>query len=110
MAKRLVPWFSRVVVKVETMQASVQEKYASLAKVGFQIPKSLEDKLIPDEGTIIAVGASCEHAAVGQRILFGKWAAKEIGFQPGLFVMMEEDVIGLIEDDGLVAVAKAKVA
>lgn len=105
MAKRLIPLFERVVVKVETMQASVQEKYAGLAKVGFQIPKTLEDKMIPDEGTIIAVGEGCDKVKAGDRVLFGKWAAKEVQFQPGTFVMMEEDVIGVIVDDAEVKAA-----
>ena len=98
MARILNPLFDRVVVQVATLQTAVAAKHPGLAKAGFQIPQTLEDKQIPDEGIVVAVGKSCEAVEVGQRVLFGKWAAKEIQFQTGCFVMVEADLIGVIEE------------
>lgn len=105
MSKFLRPLFARVVIQTDTVQATVTQKYAALAKAGFQVPSSVEEKMIPDEGTVVGVGEDCEKLKPGMRVLFGKWAAKQIGFAPGHFVMMEEDVIGIIESQ-----ADAKVA
>jgi len=107
MAKRLTPLFARITVQVDTAQQTITQKYAALRKVGFSVPAIVEQKQIPDEGTIVGVGADCAIVKLGDRVLFGKWAAKEIGFAPGHFVMMEEDVIGLItgSDDAAEKVA-----
>lgn len=99
MSKKLRPLFARVVVRAETLQASIGTKYSALNKMGFEIPKSVEEKMIPDEGVVISVGDACEVMKAGDRVLFGKWAAKPIAFEPGLYVMQEEDIIGVIEDD-----------
>ena len=96
--RQLKPLFARVVVRAETMQATITTKYSGLAKMGFEIPKTVEEKQIPDEGVVISVGDACEVMKPGDRVLFGKWAAKPVAFQPGLFVMQEEDIIGIIEE------------
>jgi co-chaperonin GroES (HSP10) len=99
MSKKLRPLFARVVVRAETLQASIGTKYSALNKMGFEIPKTVEEKMIPDEGVVVSVGEACEVMKAGDRVLFGKWAAKPIAFEPGLYVMQEEDIIGVIEDD-----------
>jgi len=98
MRKKLTPLFARVVVRAETLQSTVAAKYQGLARMGFEVPKTVEDKQIPDEGVVVAVGDTCESMKPGQRVLFGKWAAKPIAFEPGLYVMQEEDIIGIIEE------------
>jgi co-chaperonin GroES (HSP10) len=105
MSKKLKPLFARVVVRAETLQASIATKFSGLSKMGFEIPKTVEEKMIPDEGVVIAVGESCEVMKPGDRVLFGKWAAKPIAFEPGLYVMQEDDIIGIIEDDAKAAAA-----
>ena len=100
MSKKLKPLFARVVVRAETLQASIATTFSGLSKMGFEIPKTVEEKMIPDEGIVISVGEACEVMKPGDRVLFGKWAAKPIAFEPGLYVMQEEDIIGIIEDDG----------
>jgi co-chaperonin GroES (HSP10) len=99
MSKKLKPLFARVVVRAETLQASIATKFSGLSKMGFEIPKTVEEKMIPDEGVVVSVGEACEVMKAGDRVLFGKWAAKPIAFEPGLYVMQEEDIIGVIEDD-----------
>lgn len=96
--RTLKPLFARVVVRAETLQSTVSTKYTGLAKMGFKVPDAVEDKQIPDEGVIVAVGDTCEALKAGDRVLFGKWAAKPIAFEPGLFVMQEEDVIGIVQE------------
>lgn len=95
--RTLKPLFARVVVRAETLQSTVATKYTGLARMGFKVPEAVEDKQIPDEGVIVSVGETCEALKAGDRVLFGKWAAKPVAFEPGLFVMQEEDVIGIIE-------------
>lgn len=111
MARILNPLFDRVVVQVDTVRAAIAEKYTGLAKIDFQVTKGIEDQQIPDEGVIVAVGASCEAVEVGQRVLFGKWAAKEIAFQAGCYVMVEADLIGIITEvpDEVAAKLAAKI-
>lgn len=96
--RKLKPLFARVVVRAETLQSTVATKYAGLSKMGFKVPEAVEDKQIPDEGVVVSVGEACEVLKAGDKVLFGKWAAKPIAFEPGLFVMQEEDIIGLIEE------------
>jgi co-chaperonin GroES (HSP10) len=98
MSKKLKPLFARVVVRADTMQSTVTAKYAGLAKMGFQVPQTVEEKQIPDEGVIVSVGETCEVLKPGDKVLFGKWAAKQLTFEPGLYVMQEEDIIGLLEE------------
>lgn len=98
MSRKLKPLFARVVVRVDTMQSAVTAKYSGLAKIGFQVPKTVEEKQVPDEGIVVSVGGTCEALKTGDRILFGKWAAKQLSFEPDLYVMQEDDVIGIIEE------------
>jgi co-chaperonin GroES (HSP10) len=60
MSKKLRPLFARVVVRAETLQASIGTKYSALNKMGFEIPKTVEEKMIPDEGVVVSVGEACE--------------------------------------------------
>ena len=96
--RELKPLFARVVVRADTLQATVTSKYQGLSKMGFKIPETVEEKKVPDEGTVVAVGSTVEVLKPGDRVLFGKWAAKAVDFEPGLYVMQEEDVIGLIKE------------
>lgn len=108
MSRKLIPLYARVVVKVETRTEEVRSKFKALAAAGFQVAPTAEDAKIPDEGTIVFVGTSCDSLRPGDRVLFGKWAAKPIEFAPGHYVMMEEDVIGVIaeSDDEHAALTK----
>lgn len=101
MSKVLIPLFERVVVRVETRTDSIHDKFKGLKAAGFKVPETEENKQIPDEGTVVAVGSSCDPniIQIGDRVLFGKWAAKALDFQPGLYVCMLEDIIGLIADE-----------
>jgi co-chaperonin GroES (HSP10) len=98
MSRELKPLFARVVVRATTLQATVASKYQNLSKMGFAIPKTVEEKQVPDEGVVVSIGNTCEVLQVGDTVLFGKWAAKAIDFEPGLYVMQEEDVIGIIKE------------
>jgi co-chaperonin GroES (HSP10) len=98
MSRELKPLFARVVVRATTLQATVASKYQNLSKMGFAIPKTVEEKQVPDEGVVVSIGNTCEVLQVGDKVLFGKWAAKAIDFEPGLYVMQEEDVIGIIKE------------
>lgn len=99
MARKLIPLYARVVVRVETRTDEIRGKYKALAAAGFKVADTAEDARIPDEGTVIAVGTTVDDLKVGDRIMFGKWAAKPVEFAPGHYVMMEEDVIGLLAED-----------
>lgn len=99
MKRKLVPLYARVVVRVESRTEEVRGKYKALAAAGFKVPETAEDAKIPDEGTVVWVGTTCDALKEGDRVLFGKWAAKPLEFAPGHYVMMEEDVIGVLADD-----------
>lgn len=99
MSRKLVPLYARVVVRVETRTEEVRSKFKALAAAGFKVPETAEDAKIPDEGTVVWVGTTCDSLRPGDRVLFGKWAAKTLDFAPGHYVMMEEDVIGILADD-----------
>lgn len=99
MSRKLVPLYARVVVRVETRTEEVRSKFKALAAAGFKVPETAEDAKIPDEGTVVWVGTACDSLRSGDRVLFGKWAAKALDFAPGHYVMMEEDVIGILADD-----------
>lgn len=99
MAKTLKPIFGRVLVRADAMEDTVHRKYKSLAEAGFKIPDTAKEKDVPDEGTVIAVGKTAEHIQEGDRVLWGKWAAKRVPWEDHLYVMADEDIIGIITED-----------
>jgi co-chaperonin GroES (HSP10) len=98
-AKRFIPLLDRVVVKVETRTQAVHQKFKALKGAGFEIPQTAEEKSIPDEGTVTSVGPTASLLKTGDRVLFGKWAAKALDSAPGHWVMLEDDVIGILAPD-----------
>ncbi len=76
----------------------------SKTKGGIIIPDTAKEK--PQEGTVVAVGPGARdnngvvHALelqVGDRVLFGKWTAKEIKIEgEELLILKESDVLGVL--------------
>ena len=91
------PLHDRILVR----RVESEEKTAG----GIIIPDTAKEK--PQEGEVLAVGAGARNeqgqlqpleVAVGDRILFGKWAGTEIQLDgQELIVMKESDVMGIIE-------------
>jgi chaperonin GroES len=74
-------------------------------KGGVIIPDTAQEK--PQEGEVIAVGAGARDEggnlipldiAVGDRILFGKWAGTDVKIDgEDLVIMKESDIMGVLE-------------
>ena len=74
-------------------------------KGGVIIPDTAQEK--PQEGEVIAVGAGARDeggnlipldVAVGDRILFGKWAGTDVKIDgEDLVIMKESDIMGVLE-------------
>ncbi|MGN8119886.1 co-chaperone GroES [Labrys sp. 22185] len=77
---------------------------------GIIIPDTAKEK--PQQGEVVAVGPGARDQAgklveldvkVGDRILFGKWSGTEIKIDgDDLLIMKESDVLGVIENAGVV--------
>ncbi|MFC2254436.1 co-chaperone GroES [Labrys portucalensis] len=77
---------------------------------GIIIPDTAKEK--PQQGEVVAVGPGARDEAgklveldvkVGDRILFGKWSGTEIKIDgDDLLIMKESDVLGVIENAGVV--------
>ena len=88
----LEPLFGRVIVRTEPINTRL--------KTNLIIPETAEHRYLPDQGEVVAVGPTAEGVSVGDKVLWGKWAAKKIPWDDGLWVMQDEDVIGIIRDGG----------
>jgi chaperonin GroES len=96
LGKKIRPLHDRVVVK----RLEAEEK----TKSGIIIPDTAKEK--PQEGEVIAVGHGAikddgtvrpMDVKVGDRVLFGKWAATEVKMDgEDVLVMKEDDVIAVI--------------
>jgi chaperonin GroES len=96
-AKKLKPLADRVVVK----RLEAEER----TKGGIIIPDTAKEK--PQQGQILAVGPGRWNedgdaripvgVSVGEKILFGKWAATEVKFEgTELLVIEEKDIIAIL--------------
>lgn len=84
----LEPLFGRVIVRTEPINARLKTKLI--------IPETAADRHLPDQGEVVAVGPAAEGVEVGDKVLWGKWAAKKVPWDDALWVMQDEDVIGII--------------
>lgn len=90
MSRTLKPLGSRIVIQAAEAK-DVTDGGLHLA------PQAMEK---PAEGDILAIGPDVRTLAVGQRVLYPKYAGTEIQLDQGapvLLVMLESDVTGLIE-------------
>lgn len=87
----LVPFFARVIVRAEPLNARL--------KTSLIIPDQAKDRDQPEQGEIVAVGPTVEaDIKVGQKVLWGKYAAKKIPWAEDLWLMNEEDLLGAIHE------------
>ncbi|MBI1309481.1 MAG: co-chaperone GroES [Proteobacteria bacterium] len=96
-SKKIQPLADRVVVK----RLNAEEK----TKSGIIIPDSAKEK--PQQGEILAVGpgkADDEgkriklEVKVGDKVLFGKWAATDVKLEgEELLVLKEDDIIAILK-------------
>ena len=87
---KVVPFFARVIVRAEPMNARL--------KTSLIIPDQAKERDQPEQGEIVAVGPTTEaDIKVGQKVLWGKYAAKKIPGTEDLWLMNEEDLLGAIE-------------
>jgi chaperonin GroES len=103
---KIRPLYDRIVVKRIEEQESVRG--------GIIIPDSAKEK--PHEGEVMAIGNGKRledgklvplDVKVGDRILFGKYSGNEITTDGEEFIIMrEDDVLGVL-DQGIKAVKKA---
>ena len=101
------PLHDRVVVK------RVEEE--TKTRGGIIIPDTAKEK--PMQGEVLAVGPGVRNekgelqaldVQVGDRILFGKWSGTEVKLDgEDLLIMKESDIMGVVEDVGSGATAKA---
>lgn len=97
-AKKIKPLADRLVVK----RLEAEEK----TKSGIIIPDNAKEK--PQQGTVLAVGPGKwdedgekrlkMEVAVGDKVLFGKWAATDIKIDgEELLIVKEDDVIAVMK-------------
>lgn len=90
MASRLEPLFGRVIVRAESVEARL--------KTTLHIPETAKDRYAPEEGQVVAIGPTAEGLEVGDRVLWGRYAAKQIPNWNDHFIMNDEDVLGVIRE------------
>ena len=107
MAIALKPLHDRLVVK------RIEEK--ETVKGGIIVPDTAKEK--PQEGEVVAVGAGKLHEGkripldveVGDRVLFGKYSGQEIKLDGQEYLIMREDeVLGVIENGASAGETKKK--
>lgn len=95
----MIPLLDRVIVRVESRTSGIHQKFQALKSAGFTVPETEEEKRVPDEGIVASTGSTVTLVKPGDRVLFGKWAAKALDFAPGHWVMVEDDLIGILTED-----------
>ena len=94
---KLRPLFARVIVRAETITDKVKH-FSALSRAGFSIPDTAKEKDVPTFGTVISCGPTADSSLKpGDRILFGKYAAKKIEGYDDLFIMQDEDILAVDE-------------
>lgn len=89
---RLEPLFGRVIVRAEPISKRL--------KTTLIIPDQAKDRDQPEQGEVIAVGPTTDSAIQpGQKVLWGKYAAKRLPWSEELWLMNDEDVLGVIKND-----------
>lgn len=87
---KLEPLFGRVIVKAEGVQQRL--------KTTLHIPETAKDRYAPEEGEVIATGPTAEGIKVGDKVLWGRYAAKQIPNWDDHFIMNDEDILGVIRE------------
>jgi len=86
----LTPLFARVIVRAEPLNARL--------KTSLIIPDQAKDRDQPEQGEVIAVGPTADESLkVGQKVLWGKYAAKKLPWSDELWLMNDEDILGVIK-------------
>lgn len=88
---RIDPLFARVIVRSEPINARLKTKLI--------IPDQAKDRHQPEQGEIVGVGPSADESLkVGAKVLWGKYAAKQVPWSDDLWIMNDEDVLGVIHE------------
>lgn len=84
----ITPLFARVLLERETLKSN-----------SIIIPQTAEKRNAPEIGIVIAVGPNADHSIeLGQKVIFGRHAGDWIKHEgKELFVVQDEDIIGIIE-------------
>lgn len=87
----LEPLFARVIVRAEAIEKRL--------KTSLIIPDQSKDRHAPEQGEIIAVGPTADESIqIGDKVLWGRYAAKEISGWDDHWIMNDEDVLGVIRE------------
>lgn len=88
----IVPLFARVLLERPMLKTT-----------GILVPKAYEQRNAPTHGKVIAVGPTCDDnikSLVGKNVLFGKFSGEWVkDGDREIYLVQEEDLIGVIEDD-----------
>lgn len=86
----LVPLFARVIVRAEPLNARL--------KTSLIIPDQAKDRDQPEQGEVVAVGPTADESVKpGQKVLWGKYAAKKLPWSDELWLMNDEDILGIVK-------------
>ena len=84
------PLASNVLVKEDEVQ--------EYSKGGILLTEESKEK--PTSGTVVGVGRDVTDIAVGQKILYGKYAGTEVDSDGEKLVIMQDvEILGIIEED-----------
>ena len=85
------PLSKRVIIKPEEV---AQESKSGIV-LGFQKGQSeLLRQIFPDKAEVIVIGEGVSAVAIGDRVVFQRWGAREVG--EGQCVVAESDIIAII--------------
>lgn len=88
---KLEPLFGRVVVRCEPIDKRL--------KTSLFIPDTAKDRHQPEQGEVIAVGPTADESVkVGAKVLWGRYAAKQIPGVEDLWIMQDEDILGVVKE------------
>jgi co-chaperonin GroES (HSP10) len=88
---KLEPLFARVIVRCEPIDKRL--------KTSLFIPESTKERHQPEQGEVVAVGPSADASVtVGSKVLWGRYAAKQVPGIEDLWIMQDEDILGIVRE------------
>lgn len=86
----LEPLFGRVIVRTEPINKRL--------KTSLLIPDQAKDRDQPEQGEVVSVGPTAEGVKAGEKVLWGKYAAKKLPWSDELWIMNDEDILGVVRE------------
>lgn len=112
MAKRIIPFLHRVLVKPDLIE-DVDPTYRAVKAAGLHVAESArkQEQGGVSTGTVLAVGPTCfvdyhgqpADLQIGTKVIFARYGGKDVpnpeNEEESLKLLQDEDILGVIKDD-----------